>query len=177
MPSKKGKKMDNVFYKQQIERLKSQWPHAYSEERMVIFYNAFRNVSNFDFRDAVTDCIANCKGAPLMKELTETISKVITIRKQKERMQSFNPLNDVWALGESKSTADPEFVLKCKELKYLYETKQISKKDFLKACDDLDIEAAELCKKKGIYVDPKEIDRTIQSLAEMLGYTTSQKPY
>lgn len=169
--------MELNFFESEMKRLKEQWPNAYSRERMVIFYNAFRNVSNFDFRDAVTDCIANCKGAPLMKELTETISKIITIRKQKERMQSFNPLNDVWALGESKSSADPEFVLKCKELKYLHETKQISKKDFLKACDDLDIEAAELCKKKGIYVDPKEIDRAIQGLGEMLGYTTNQKPY
>ena len=159
--------MDNVFYKQQIERLKSQWPHAYSEERMVIFYNAFRNVSNFDFRDAVTDCIANCKGAPLMKELTETISKVITIRKQREKIDQFDPLKAAIEkyLHTGESIADPEFVLRVKEVQHNLDTNKITQKEFQKQMDKLNKEADEICKKKGTY---RDVDAEIKKIIEDL---------
>ena len=158
--------MDNVFYKQQIERLKSQWPHAYSEERMVIFYNAFRNVSNFDFRDAVTDCIANCKGAPLMKELTETISKIITIRKQKERVESFNPIKEL--LRNQNYVGDADFMLKCNEARFELDTKKITQKEFFKKMDVLIKESDEICKKKGTYVDPNLIEKQIEELTRQV---------
>ena len=67
--------MDLNFFELEMKRLKEQWPNAYSKERMIIFFNAFKNVANFDFRDAVTECIANCKGAPLLKELTEAVER------------------------------------------------------------------------------------------------------
>lgn len=165
--------MDNVFYKEQIERLKSQWPHAYSEERMVIFYNAFRNVSNYDFRDAITDCIANCKGAPLLKELTESINKIITIRKERERIQSFNPLRDL--LNAENYVGDSVFMLKCNEARFKLDTKQITIKEFHKIMDALENEADEICKKKGSYRDPREINRTIQELKRIVD--ENQKPF
>lgn len=163
--------MELNFFESEMKRLKEQWPNAYSRERMVIFYNAFRNVSNFDFRDAVTDCIANCKGAPLMKELTETISKVITIRKQREKIDQFDPLKAAIEkyLHTGESIADPEFVLRCKEVQFKLDTKKITQAQFQKEMDLLVKESDEICKKKGTYRDvDAEITKIIEDLTRQV---------
>lgn len=165
--------MDINAFDFEMARLKNQWPTSYSAERIKIFYNAFRNVSNYDFRDAVTDCIANCKGAPLLKELTESINKIITIRKERERIQSFNPLRDL--LNAENYVGDSVFMLKCNEARFKLDTKQITIKEFHKIMDALENEADEICKKKGSYRDPREINRTIQELKRIVD--ENQRPF
>lgn len=158
--------MDHLFYKQQIERLKTQWPNAYSEERMVIFYNAFRNVANFDFRDAVDYCLGNSKGAPLLSELNEAISKVVTARKYRERIQSLNPIKEL--LRNENYQGDPIFMLKCNEARHNLDTKKITQKEFFKIMDEYIKESDEICKKKGTYVDLKETEKQIEELRKQV---------
>lgn len=138
--------MDHVFYKQQIERLKAQWPQAYSEERMIIFFNAFRDVSNFDFRDAVTHCLATCKGAPLLGEITEAIIKAKNNYLYQKRLEESKMMGVLDYAYENNTTADPEFVDRCMKLLDDLYNKKITKAQFDQGCDLLD-QAAKLYKK------------------------------
>lgn len=130
----------------EMKRLQVQWPNAYSKERMIIFFNAFKDVANFDFRDAVTHCLATCKGAPLLKELTEAIhvarNNYFTQKRIDEATQKgiFNSIPD----GQ---TCDPEFKNKCMELYNSFMDKKITKKEFDQGCDLLD-QASKLYKNK-----------------------------
>lgn len=138
--------MDHVFYKQQIERLKAQWPQAYSEERMIIFFNAFRDVSNFDFRDAVTHCLATCKGAPLLGEITEAIVKAKNNYLYQKRLEESKMMGALDYAYENNTTADPEFVDRCMKLLDDLYNKKITKAQFDQGCDLLD-QAAKLYSK------------------------------
>lgn len=170
--------MDHIFYKQQMERLKNQWPNAYSQERMMIIFNTFRNVSNFDFRDAIDYCLGNSKGAPLIPELNDAIGKVITARKHRERVEQFDPLRmaiDKY-LKSGESIADPNFVLRCKEVQFRLDTKKITQAQFQKEMDLLVKESDEICKKKGTYRDiDTEIKQTIEELSKQV--YGDPKPY
>lgn len=129
--------MDHVFYKQQIERLKNQWPQAYSEERMVIFYNAFRDVSNFDFRDAVTECLSTNRSAPLLPELTLAIEKARINYFQQKRIEEEKLSRGMFGL-ENNGAADPDFAKKCVELFKQFDERKITREQFDQGCDLLE---------------------------------------
>jgi len=150
--------MDHLFYKQQIERLKAQWPHAYSEERMVIIFNAFKDVANFDFRDAVTDCIANCRSAPLLKELTEAVVKAKNNYYQQKRIDEANLNKGMFGI-ENNGTADPEFAKKCVELFKQFDERKITREQFGQGCDLLN-QASKLYKNKApTVIIPKQLKK------------------
>lgn len=151
--------MDHIFYKQQIERLKNQWPNAYSEERMIIFYNALRNVFPTDFSNAVSYCLANSRGAPLLGEISEAVFKMQEHRKAQERYDDSDRQRkefhrDLAGLALINTTSDPDFVLKCLKAESDYDNKKITKKELDNICDALDKEAEILTKKKRTYENP-----------------------
>jgi len=150
--------MDHIFYKQQIERLKSQWPHAYSEERMIVLFNAFKNVANFDFRDAVTECIANCKGAPLLKELTEAIERARANYFNNKRIDEATQRDAFLNIPDS-GTADREFKNKCVELYNSFMDKKITREQFYQGCDLLDQASKLYNRPKTTIVPPKQFGR------------------
>jgi len=130
--------MEISFFDFEMARLKNQWPTAYSAERIKIFYNAFRDVANFDFRDAVTHCLATCKGAPLLKELTEAIHVARNNYFTQKRIDEATAKGALDYAYENNTTADPEFVDKCMKLLDDLYTKKITKKEFDQGCDLLD---------------------------------------
>jgi hypothetical protein len=133
--------MDTNFFEDQIKRLKLQWPNSYSPERLKVFFNALRDVSNYDFRDAVTYCLANQRSAPMLSELTEAIAKAKSIYFEQKRIDELK--KDSFLNIENNGGADPEFVAKCKELITAFWDKKITKKQFDEGCDLLD-QAAKL---------------------------------
>jgi hypothetical protein len=151
--------MDHIFYKQQIERLKQQWPSAYSEERMMVIFNAFRDVPNFDFRDAVTHCLGNCKGSPLLPDLIEAVNKTRSIRLQKERIDEEAAFGALDYAARANTTADRDFVNQCLKLLEDLQTKKITKKQFDQGCDLLDSAAKLFKNKKPTVVDPKLLSK------------------
>lgn len=163
--------MEIEFFDFEIARLKNQWPNAYSPERIKIFYNAFRDVANFDFRDAVTHCLATCKGAPLLPELTDAIIKAknnYLYQKRVEEEKARGALD--WAY-ENNTSADPEFVDKCMKLLDDLYTKKITKKQFDEGCDLLD-QAAKLYAKKSL---PQTVNP--EKMATPYPIEPDEKPY
>lgn len=153
--------MDINFFDLEMKRLANQWPNAYSPERIKIFFNAFRDVSNFDFRDAVTHCLATCKGAPLLKELTEAIHVARNNYFQQKRITEADQRNAFLNIGDD-GTCDREFKNKCVELYNSFMDKKITKEQFYQGCDLLD-QAAKLFKNKNKNptpsVPPKQLGR------------------
>jgi hypothetical protein len=129
--------MDLNFFETEIKRLKVQWPTAYSEERMKIFFNAFRDVSNFDFRDAVTHCLATCKGAPLLGELTEAIHVARNNYFAQKRIEEEKLNRGMFGL-ENNGAADPDFAKKCVELFKQFDERKITREQFDQGCDLLE---------------------------------------
>lgn len=155
-----------------MKRLKSQWPSAYSEERMKIFFNAFRDVSNFDFRDAVTYCLSQSKGAPLLPELTEAVAKARIAYFNKKRIDEADQRNAYLNIADD-GTCDREFKNKCMELYNSFMDKKITREQFYQGCDLLD-QAAKLYKNKNnrpTTIPPKQLGRPYKDDSE------EDKPY
>lgn len=137
--------MDQAFFKTQIERLNTQWPNSYKEERMMVIFNAFRDVSNFDFRDAVTHCLGNSKGSPLVPELTDALQKVRANYFNQKRIDEATQRGIFNSIPDG-GTCDKEFYKKCTELYNALIDKKITKEQFDQGCDLLD-QAAKLYKR------------------------------
>ncbi len=151
--------MDHVFYKQQIERLKQQWPNAYSEERMIVIFNAFRDVPNFDFRDAVTYCLGNSKGSPLLPELTEAIAKARANYYNLKRIDEASQRTSFLNIADDGKTCDREFKNKCVELYTSFMDKKITREQFYQGCNLLD-QASKLFKNKSpTIVEPTKLPK------------------
>jgi hypothetical protein len=159
LKTKKEKKMEINFYEQQMNRLKEQWPNAYSKERMKVIFNAFRDVPNFDFRDAITHCLGNSKGSPLLPELIEAVNKTRSIRLQKERIDEEAAFGALDYAAKNNTTADREFVNQCLKLYDDLITKKITKKQFDEGCDLLDQAAKLFRNKKPTVVEPKLLSK------------------
>lgn len=130
--------MEVSLFETEMKRLKSQWPNSYSDERMKIFFNAFRDVSNSDFREAVTHCLATYKSAPLLRELTEGVISAKNNYLQKKRIEEATAKNILSYAYEKNTTADREFVDNCMKLFDDLYTKKITKAQFDEGCNLLD---------------------------------------
>jgi len=130
--------MEAQVFNDQIKRLKTQWPHAYGEERIKILWAAFKDVANFDFRDAVTHCLGSSKSAPLVLELEKAVQIARNNYYSSKRLEEANVMGALESAADNNTTADPEFVDRClKLLDDLYQ-KKITKKQFDEGCDLLD---------------------------------------
>jgi hypothetical protein len=147
--------MDLSTYDIEMQRLMSQWPHSYSEQRRKIFFNALRDVSNHDFREAVTHCLATCRSAPLLGELTEAVHVARTNYIQQKRMD--DAARSMFDGIPETNWADREFVDRCMQLVNDKLSNKITSKQFYQGCDLLD-QAALLYKnnKKGPNKKPPE---------------------
>lgn len=130
--------MELSFFETQMKRLKEQWPSAYSSERYKIFFNAFRDVSNFDFRDAVSHCLAHSRGAPLLPELTEAIVKARSNYFEQKRITELDQKNAFLNIKDDGVSCDKEFKEKCVELYKNFMDRKITAEQFYQGCDLLD---------------------------------------
>lgn len=153
-----------------MKRLKEQWPNAYSKERMIVFFNAFKDVANFDFRDAVTHCLAHSKGAPLLPELTEAVAKAKAAYFMQKRIDEADQRNAYLNIPDD-GTCDREFKNKCMELYNSFMDKKITREQFYQGCDLLD-QAAKLYVKKQNTQQIKPIQ-----LARPYSVESDEKPF
>jgi len=138
--------MDSSLFNDQVKRLRTQWPHAYGEERIKILWAAFKDVSNYDFRDAVSYCLGNSKSAPLVLELEKAIQVARNNYYSQKRLEEASTMGALLEAADNNKTADPEFVDRCLKLLDDLYNKKITKKQFDEGCDLLD-QAAKLYRK------------------------------
>lgn len=135
--------MEKIQFDEQIKRLESQWPNAYKTERIKILWAAFKDVSYFDFRDAVNYCLGNSKSAPLVLELEKAVQIAKNNYYSSKRLEEANTMEALLHAADNNRTADPEFVDRCLKLLDDLYNKRITKKQFDEGCDLLD-QAAKL---------------------------------
>lgn len=130
--------MERLHFDQEIKRLLSQWPHSYGAERLALIWITFKDVSNFDFRDAITDCLCTCRSAPLIDDLSKSVQKAKNHYFERERIKSADSIGYLEGLSQENKMCDPEFVLRC--LKHLndFHEEKIIKEVFSAGCDVLD---------------------------------------
>jgi hypothetical protein len=172
--------VDINFFEAEIKRLKDQWPTSYGIERQKMFFVALRNSHQIDFHDAVSYCLARCRTAPLLGELTEAVVKMKMHRKERERYDNSNRDRDgilaaLQGASQVNKSADPEFVLKCMRAVSDLHRKKITKKQFDSICDDLDREAEVLTRKKGTYEDPDSWKNIVQEATDIVAEQERQK--
>jgi len=147
---------------------------------MIIFYNALRNVFPTDFANAVSYCLANSRGAPLLGEISEAVFKMQEHRKVQERYDDSDRQrkefqNELAQLAMNNTTADPDFVLKCLKTKADFENKKITKKELDVICDALDKEAEILTKKKRTYENPDNWKGLVEEATRIVMEQEKQK--
>jgi len=131
-----------------LKRLDSQWPRSYSDERQKLIYEAFKDVSDSVFKDAITECLMTCRGAPLMPELEKAVE--IARGREKEAALNRNYGGSAYSVLQKASkhtSAHPETVKACMDaLKYKLD-KNPGEKEWSKICDYLDRIALENSKR------------------------------
>lgn len=135
--------MNENEFEAQIKRLRTQWPNSYGSERMEGLWSAFKGVSSSVFGEAISDCIANQRSAPLLSELSKAV-ETAKVRESSFRFdRSHSPLDAMQGAADSNKTADPEFVKACMKLLKDKLDGRISHDNFLQGCNLLD-EAARI---------------------------------
>lgn len=130
--------MEKTDFNSQIERLCSQWPSSYGPERRAILYQAFKDVSTQTFTDAVTDCIANGRSAPLVSELQKSV-ELAKVRESQGRAAGIaNFYGILQNASELNETADKTLVKERLNLLRDYLAKKITKQIFDEGCDFFD---------------------------------------
>lgn len=142
--------MTNFFFNSQMQRLKSQWPSGYGQERMALIWNAFQGVLDEIFRDAVSELIASSRSCPLIPDLEKAVS-FATRRENEVRTQaSYGFTSALTEASDNNKTADPEFVKACMQLTQDKLNGKIKMAEFLQGCGYLDEVAAQLSGRRKI---------------------------
>lgn len=142
--------MDRENFDIEIKRLESQWPNGYGPERKLILWNAFHKEKTDVFHNAVSDCLAYQRSAPLLDELNKAIEKARTREfqvGQTTRMQFGAQMQDLSKI----TTADPDFVKMCMRHLSDFQRGKMTKKEFDVGCDNLDRLAEQLTKNRGAH--------------------------
>ena len=144
-----------------MQRLKDQWPNAYSNERLKLLWMAFKDIGGMDFQEAVDDLLMTQRGAPLVDEISKAVQSAKNRYFERQRMKEASVLGMMHQAAEANTTADPAFVEDCINLLEQYLSKKITYKDFEQGCDLLTIAANRFAKEKGYY---REEIKTPQNL-------------
>lgn len=131
--------MNNETFKVQIQRLQTQWPNSYGEERLKRMWKLYEQLSNELFTEMVDEAIDTCRSAPLSEDFGK-LEQVVQTRKAQQRYGS--QLGSVGGVmhdaARSNKTADPELVNACMKLMNDLQTGKINKKQYFEGCDMID---------------------------------------
>lgn len=145
--------MEKIQFDAQIQRLRDQWPSAYGEERIKLFWIALKDVGYQDFKEAIDDLLMTQRGAPLLEEISKAVQLAKNRYFERLRAKDASILGMMQQAQEVNTTADPAFVADCMNLLEQYYDKKISYKDFVQGCDLLKVAAERFAKEKG-YATP-----------------------
>lgn len=100
--------MTSATFERQIDRLRSEWPRAYGEERKAALWSVFFRVEDDLFEAAVTHLLLEHKGdrAPVASDIHKAIEAI----REKRRV---NRGSGQVARGEETQAADPSFIRRC----------------------------------------------------------------
>lgn len=116
----------------------TQWPNSYGNERKKLIWAAFKEVEDWQFTDAVTECLGSCRAAPLIEDLSKGVESAKRRGYQQELRKAVNPLEILSDAEMLNTTADPDFVKTCIKLLQDYQSGLINKKQFDQGCNLLD---------------------------------------
>lgn len=139
--------MTHQDFDREISRLESQWRGGYGQERREILWTAFKDCPEMDFHDAVSECLANLRGAPLLEDLSKAVESAKTRRISNHYSSGMgsgsfvDTLNDA---AKANQTTDPEFVKACTKLLSDRLAGRITYTQFLEGCDLLDAAADQI---------------------------------
>jgi len=145
--------VEKIQFDAQIQRLRDQWPSAYGEERIKLFWVALKDVGYQDFKEAIDDLLMTQRGAPLLEEISKAVQLAKNRYFERLRAKDASILGMMQQAQEVNTTADPAFVADCMNLLEQYYDKKISYKDFVQGCDLLKVAAERFAKEKG-YATP-----------------------
>lgn len=145
--------MEKIQFDAQIQRLRDQWPSAYGEERIKLFWIALKDVGYQDFKEAIDELLMTQRGAPLLEEISKAVQLAKNRYFERLRAKDASILGMMQQAQEVNTTADPAFVADCMNLLEQYYDKKISYKDFVQGCDLLKVAAERFAKEKG-YATP-----------------------
>lgn len=145
--------MEKIQFDAQIQRLRDQWPSAYGEERIKLFWVALKDVGYQDFKEAIDDLLMTQRGAPLLEEISKAVQLAKNRYFERLRAKDASILGMMQQAQEVNTTADPAFVADCMNLLEQYYDKKISYRDFVQGCDLLKVAAERFAKEKG-YATP-----------------------
>lgn len=151
--------MEKIQFDAQIQRLRDQWPSAYGEERIKLFWVALKDVGYQDFKEAIDDLLMTQRGAPLLEEISKAVQLAKNRYFERLRAKDASILGMMQQAQEVNTTADPAFVADCMNLLEQYYDKKISYRDFVQGCDLLKVAAERFAKEKG-YATPSASQST-----------------
>ncbi len=133
--------MTNEEFTAELRRLETQWPNSYGPARRAVIFRAFEKVDVTLFRDAVNECLAAERSAPLVPEL----EREITSARQRGREISgafSSPAALLRAAAEH--TPNHEFTSACMKVLSDKNTGKLTGEQFQQACNMLDETAERL---------------------------------
>jgi len=132
----------------QVDRLKSQWPSSYGEERLKLIWEMYAKVDASTFERIVTLALNSQRSAPLAEDLARLENEVKNRRVQERFYDGFSsqasPMQVLARAAQNNKTADKDYVKACMRLAMEKFAGKITLEQFEKMCDELDHVAFQL---------------------------------
>lgn len=133
----------------QINRLNSQWRNAYSDERRLLLWDAFRFVDYDDFRNAMDCLLLNSRALPMFDDMDKAINRAVSKKKERALAHHYASFDSIFS--EAVDKANPEskaFAKECLALLRDKQTGRITREQFFEGCSLLDTAAKAIEKRK-----------------------------
>jgi hypothetical protein len=134
--------MTPADFDKQVQRMESQWPRTYGQERKALLWQAMKDVHPDDFLSAVDSCLASHRAPPLLEQLSTEVDQAKTRRISNEARRGVGGFYETLdTAARNNKSADPEFVQACLKLLSDYglgkagpAAKKLSREQFDEGC-------------------------------------------
>jgi hypothetical protein len=133
--------MERKWFNEQIDRLRSQWPHGYGPERLARIWQLYEKVDNALFSEIVDAALDTMRSAPLAKDFKKLEGEITERRCQQRAYEGLSVVSVDGVLGRAErvnQTADKDFVRACSKHRTDFLTGKISRAAFDEGCKVLD---------------------------------------
>lgn len=131
--------MDRLTFNSQMERLRNTYgKERYPTERLTVLWRAFQSVPDREFEDAVDQCIASLRSAPLVDELEEQVAKARERVREAMSRDAVQGRSFVGILEAAANTSEESSAFAKTCVRLLKEKKTYTARQWEEACGYLD---------------------------------------
>lgn len=124
--------MTNKVFREQMEKLKTQWKNSYGDERMILFWEKFKSFTDEEFTAAVASLLLTRSAPPLGNEIIAELEKIRRSALERKALYTgpTNMLQVIRHVGNNSDNIKREYIDACIDLFTKFSSGKLNRKQF-----------------------------------------------